>query len=61
MYFPFFLTPSITSSLLHHPLLTPSLLQVSENFYFDMNTEGVKRMLGGHLGPADVSTQVSRP
>jgi len=31
--------------------------KVSENFYFDMNTEGVKRMLGGHLGPADVSTQ----
>ena len=32
--------------------------QVSENFYFDMNSEAVKRMLGSHLGPADISTQV---
>ena len=32
--------------------------KVSENFYFDMNSETVKRMLGSHLGPADISTQV---
>ena len=32
--------------------------QVSENFYFDMNNDAVKRMLGSHLGPADISTQV---
>ena len=31
---------------------------MSENFYFDMNSETVKRMLGSHLGPADISTQV---
>ena len=37
--------------------LTPSE-QVSENFYFDMNSEAVKRMLGSHLGAADISTQV---
>ena len=38
-------------------LLSP-FVQVSENFYFDMNSETVKRMLGSHLGPADISTQV---
>ena len=42
---------------LHKPL--PTFDQVSENFYFDMNSEAVKRMLGSHLGPADISTQVS--
>ena len=31
--------------------------KVSENFYFDMNSDTVKRMLGSHLGPADISTQ----
>ena len=35
-----------------------SAQQVSENFYFDMNNDAVKRMLGSHLGPADISTQV---
>ena len=39
-----------------HPF--PHFAQVSENFYFDMNSETVKRMLGSHLGPADISTQV---
>ena len=41
---------------IHTPI--PPFDQVSENFYFDMNSEAVKRMLGGHLGPADISTQV---
>ncbi|KAH1008877.1 hypothetical protein HUJ05_009380 [Dendroctonus ponderosae] len=30
--------------------------KVSETFYFDMNTEGLKRMLGGHVPYADSST-----
>lgn len=30
--------------------------KVSENFYFDMNTEGVKKMLAGHLDHADISS-----
>ena len=48
-----------------HAILSPHITfpfvvadQVSENFYFDMNSEAVKRMLGSHLGPADISTQV---
>ena len=32
--------------------------KVSENFYFDMNVEGVKKMLGQHVGPAAISSQV---
>jgi hypothetical protein len=31
--------------------------KVSENFYFDMNAEGVKRMLQSHIPYADISTQ----
>ncbi|XP_033216404.1 dedicator of cytokinesis protein 7 [Belonocnema kinseyi] len=30
--------------------------KVSENFYVDMNPEGIKRMLGGHVPYSDVST-----
>lgn len=30
--------------------------QVSENFYVDMNSEGLKRMLGGHIAYSDAST-----
>jgi len=30
---------------------------VSENFYFDMNTEPVKKMLTGHIDSIDISTQ----
>lgn len=30
--------------------------KVSETFYFDMNPEGLKRMLGGHIAYADTST-----
>lgn len=30
--------------------------KVSETFHFDMNTEGLKRMLGGHVPYADSST-----
>lgn len=30
--------------------------KLSENFYFDMNPEQVKRMLGGHIPYSDVST-----
>lgn len=33
--------------------LTP---QVSENFYVDMNSEGLKRMLSGHIAYSDAST-----
>lgn len=31
--------------------------KISENFYFDMNTEGIKRMLNSHVPYADISTQ----
>ncbi|EDW80222.1 uncharacterized protein Dwil_GK21076 [Drosophila willistoni] len=31
--------------------------KVSENFYFDMNSESLRRMLAGHVGTPDVSTQ----
>lgn len=31
--------------------------KVSENFYFDMNTDGLKRMLSAHVPYSDVSTQ----
>lgn len=31
--------------------------KISENFYFDMNTESIKRMLNSHIPYADVSTQ----
>jgi hypothetical protein len=31
--------------------------KVSENFYFDMNTEPVKKMLAGHVDGIDISTQ----
>jgi hypothetical protein len=31
--------------------------KISENFYFDMNTENIKRMLNSHIPYADVSTQ----
>lgn len=30
--------------------------KVSENFYVDMNTEGIKKMLGGHVAYSDTST-----
>lgn len=30
--------------------------KLSENFYFDMNSENVKRMLGGHIPFSDIST-----
>ena len=30
--------------------------KVSENFYFDMNTESVKKMMMGHIEHADIST-----
>ena len=30
--------------------------KVSENFYFDMNTESVKKMMAGHIEYADIST-----
>lgn len=30
--------------------------RVSENFYVDMNSEGLKRMLGGHVAYSDAST-----
>ena len=29
---------------------------MSENFYFDMNSESVKKMLSGHVDYADIST-----
>lgn len=29
---------------------------MSENFYVDMNSEGLKRMLGGHIAYSDAST-----
>lgn len=32
------------------------ILQVSENFYVDMNPEGLKRMLGSHIAYSDTST-----
>lgn len=31
--------------------------KVSENFYFDMNSESIKRMLNSHIPYADISTQ----
>lgn len=31
--------------------------KISENFYFDMNSEGIKRMLASHVPYSDVSTQ----
>lgn len=31
--------------------------KVSENFYFDMNTDGLKRMLSAHVPYSDMSTQ----
>lgn len=31
--------------------------KLSENFYFDMNTDGLKRMLSAHVPYSDVSTQ----
>ena len=31
--------------------------KISENFYFDMNSEGMKRMLDSHIPYCDVSTQ----
>ena len=30
--------------------------QVSENFYFDMTPEPIKKMLGGHIPYQDIST-----
>lgn len=30
--------------------------KLSENFYFDLNTENVKRMLGGHVPYSDMSS-----
>lgn len=30
--------------------------KVSETFYFDLNPEGLKRMLGGHISYTDTST-----
>lgn len=30
--------------------------KVSETFYFDLNPEGLKRMLGGHIPYSDMST-----
>lgn len=30
--------------------------KVSETFYFDLNPEGLKRMLGGHIPYSDIST-----
>lgn len=30
--------------------------KLSENFYFDMNTENIKRMLGGHVPYSDMSS-----
>lgn len=30
--------------------------KLSETFYFDMNPEGLKRMLGGHVPYSDTST-----
>lgn len=31
--------------------------KVSETFYFDLNPENLKRMLGGHVPYNDISTQ----
>lgn len=31
--------------------------KLSENFYFDMNTDGLKRMLSAHVPYSDISTQ----
>ena len=31
-------------------------LKISENFYVDLNPEGIKRMLGGHVPYSDAST-----
>jgi dedicator of cytokinesis protein 6/7/8 len=30
--------------------------KLSENFYFNMNSECTRQMVAGHTGPADVST-----
>lgn len=31
--------------------------KLSENFYFDLNSENIKRMLGGHVPYSDISSQ----